>query len=115
MSNQVELMIVATEAKAKLKGITDLEERLLAAMRASKDHWMVLDKEVQLRGAIAVLMILEDEGNDEDRDRINEELRALQTLNAAASGISVDFSALGALKNPVGLIRLWEAVQKENT
>jgi len=107
-----ELAIVAAEAKAKLEGITGLGDRLIAAMKAAKGHWLVLDKDVQLRGAIAaVLMVLEEEGNTEDSERIKKELGTLQALSAATSGVPVNFAALDLPANPVGLLKLWHEIQ----
>ena len=83
--------IVATEAKRDAEGIEDLEERAKACMKAAHGHWMVTNEDEQFSGAIAALMML---SSDEEKERIEYAVKISRALNAATSGIPVNFDEL---------------------
>ena len=102
------LMIAVTEAKAAAENETTLEGRLRAAMAATKDHWMVTGEDDRFRSAVAGALLL---SNEDDKDRIKREMDQLRTLNAAISGVPVNFDAIKPLENPVGLMKMWREVK----
>lgn len=111
--NDAMLMIVATEAKARIEGKTfaTVEEKLKEAMRATKDHWGVTDEQMQFKAAIAAVLL--DKPSPEDKARIEEELNVLKMLGAAMQGIPVDFSQMVPPEKPLGLNKLWQDVKAE--
>ncbi len=113
--NEVEMSIVAAEAKTACKDEPDLIERIKKAMRSARNHWMVLDPEIQLRGALAAALT-ESEGADRERlERSIERLKkASAILSALASGVPVDFDAVELPSDEdnaetIPILKLWEA------
>jgi hypothetical protein len=105
------MAIVATEAKHAAEREPTLEGKLRAAMKVAANHWMVLDRDVQLKGALAaVLQVVGIESGE--GQRIQHELRLHRALSAAASGVPVDFAALLGDEDeprpePVRIADLW--------
>lgn len=104
--------LVALEAEDAAKNEPTLEGKLRAAMKAAANHWMVLDRDLQLKGALAAVLTLV--GVDSaDGQRIQHELRLHRALNAAAAGVPVDFGALFSENDetpkpePLKLADLW--------
>ena len=102
------VLIAAAEARDKIDISTPLEEQARAAMEVTKDFWMTTDEDVRFRGTV-VALLLANEDNPEATERINAEMRALNSLGAAMSGVPVDF---GAALPPedfkyIGLRSLW--------
>ena len=108
MNNINIILIAAMEAKDKIDTSTPLEEQARAAMEVTKDFWMSTDEDIRFRGAVAALLQA-NEGNDEALDRINAEMRALNSLGAAMSGVPVDFNAALPPEDfkYIGLRALW--------
>lgn len=107
--SDVMLALVATEAREAIKNETTLENRLRTAMKAAANHWMVLDRDTQFRGAVAAVYEVSDE---DDRQRIEQELDALKFINAMLSGVPVDMDRRPKAENPIGLTKLWtEAIR----
>lgn len=110
MSNQQQtaILIAAAEARGKVDTTKPLEEQMRAAMEVTKDFWMSTDEDVRFKAAVAAVM-LENEGNEEVTERINAEMRALNSLAVLMSGIPVDMGR--ALPDesfkPIGLRGLW--------
>lgn len=116
--NDVMLSLVAVEAGSACRGEPDLIERIKKAMRAARDHWMVLDPEIQLRGALAAVL-QESEGAERERlERSIERLKkASALLSALASGVPVDFEAVELPSDEdnagtIPILKLWEAEGK---
>lgn len=106
------LMIALTEAESAAKGETTLIGRLKAAMRATKNHWMLTDEDGRFRAAVGAVLLLSDE---ETQERIKKELTILRTLAAATNGVPVDFGGLHIEKGEaIGLIGIWNEVKAEN-
>lgn len=102
--------IVAMEARSACKGEPDLMKRIEKAMRASHNHWMVLDEAEQFRGALAGAMA-ESEGDE--RDRLERSVKALNQvgalLNALSAGIPVDIEAMEkAPDDMIPLRKMWD-------
>src|SRR5258706_6801899 len=114
--SQMEISLVAAEARAAMPKDGDLKAKAEAAMRCAADHWMVLDKELQFKGALAALILEYPEGSPEG-DRVRAEVRAMRKLagiiSASQSGIPIDFEAMAAEPTPeferIGLADLWRS------
>ena len=112
--NNTMIALVATEARAALdqSNAQSVKDRLLVAMKASQSHWMVTDENLQLLGAVAAVMAI---CGEDDKARLTQELRVLQGLSAAASGIPIDLTALLEGMNPekvIGIQALWHEAKK---
>ena len=110
------ITIAALEAKIEVDRTQGgIKEKLGAAMRATRDHWLVTDEDSQFRAAISGVMLYYGEGSEE-YNRLRWEMEALNrigaAISAAMSGIGVDFfSTLGEQKyEPIGLLKLWREV-----
>ncbi|MGA2669975.1 MAG: hypothetical protein ABSF21_00940 [Dehalococcoidia bacterium] len=111
------IMIGITELRVGVDSKQPLEERLKVAMRAALNHWLVTDEEGQFRMAVGAVMI---EATEEERGRIETELKFLRGLSSAISGVPVDFGRLMEQLQKakeshklVGLKNLWDEVKAE--
>ena len=104
--------IAVIEAKSAASGVSGLENRLLAAMRATRNHWLLTDDNRRFNAAVAAVSLLSDDG---DRRRILQEAKGLSMLQSALSqDMPVDLDELCKLKfEPIGLLNLWRRVGTE--
>src|SRR5882762_5263519 len=115
MSNDVMLSLVVSECERHVKDCPGgLEDKLRAAMNAAKDHWMVLDKDTQLRGAIGAVMLHYGKDSEEYK-RLAYEVDALRKLSAflsaAQAGLNVSAPELEAERpKRVGIIDMWNKI-----
>lgn len=101
-------LIAATEAKGAVDTSRSLKDQVRAAMNVTKDFWLSTDETVRFNGAIAAV-ILANKDNESVVERITTEMKALNTVSALISGVSVDFerSITPDDFEPIGLHRLW--------
>lgn len=111
------IMLGIAELRNNVDPKQPLKERLKVAMRAALKHWLVLDdEESQFKMAVAAIMV---EATDEERERINIDLKFLRAMSSAASGVPVDFVRLigelgeDSAAKAVGLRKLWQEVKAE--
>lgn len=103
--------IAVTQAESAAKGKESLVDRLKAAMRATKDHWLLTDEDGRFRAAIGGVLLISDE---ETQERIKKELLILRTLSAAIEGIPVNMGALQLEPgDAIGLMKLWKEIKAE--
>jgi hypothetical protein len=115
----VGLSICIAEAKHAAEQVPreDVVAQLKAAMKQTWRHWMVTSEDVQLRGAIGgVLLLAHERGDTEVEQRLAREVKLLQALAAAMSGIPVDFEQLlGSEDEPrpecYGVTKLWQEIK----
>ena len=113
--SDVMLSLVVTECKSAVESCHDsIEDKARAAMRVAKDHWMVLDQDIQFRGAIGALLIHYGKDSPEYK-RIASELDSLRKLSAilqaAQAGLSVNLSEDDVPKHePLGLMKMWHEI-----
>jgi hypothetical protein len=110
------IMIGITELRAGIDSKQLLEERLRVTMRAARNHWLVTNEESQFKMAVGAVMV---EATEEERGRIEVDLKFLKAMSSAASGVPVDFGRLmkelgkdGTVKG-VGLMKLWDEIKAE--
>jgi hypothetical protein len=110
------LMIAASEARHAIKNMSgDVVEKLKAAMKATRNHWMATNEDEQFKAAVIAVMLHYGEGTDE-YNRLKWELENLKrfsaALSAAQAGISVDFTSVvqeeEKANKPIGLLKLWK-------
>ncbi len=107
--NDTVFMIAVTEAKQAAKDQKTLEERLIAAMKATKDHWMLTDEDGRFRAAVGAVLLLSEA---EDRGRIESEIKQLRILSAMMNGVPIDFERVEKLENPIGLMKMWHKIKE---
>ncbi|MHC4424332.1 MAG: hypothetical protein ACYSWR_06665 [Planctomycetota bacterium] len=105
------IAISASIIKSKLEGKTDLEDILNSAMDAALTEsctWLIGDEDLKFNAAIAAIYLVVDEDTQE---RVKKEITFLRSLNAASSGVPVNFGAL--LEDDeikvIGLQKYWKA------
>jgi hypothetical protein len=107
-ANDVAVTITATGLRHSIPTDVSLEDKLKFAMRevlkSNGAAFMCSNDDQQFRGAVGGVLLM---CSDEERKRINVELRALQSLSAAMSGIPVDFGAVEMVEHPLGLLGMW--------
>ena len=111
LSNSLQIAILEIKHKvAALPAETTLEDKLTAAMRDARHHWMVTNEDEQFRAAVGAVMLNSD---DDTRRRIEKEMLALRTLGTAMDGVPVDFSSVEVPEDPIGLLALWKDTKVE--
>src|SRR3990172_7035083 len=103
--------IVLSEPAAALERETDRStpNLLRAAMKATHNHWMVLDEDVQFRMAVGAVLLVAPE---EDREILTGELKSLQILSAIMSGVPVDIASVKIPEKSFGLMKMWHQVKQ---
>lgn len=109
--NETLLMLVAAECKCAVENADGLEAKLRAAMDKAKDHWMVRDPDLQLRGAIAAVLMHYGKESPEHA-RIVAELDGMRKLSAimqaAQAGLSVKLTEADVpTHKPIGIAKMW--------
>src|SRR3989304_3571443 len=106
--SDVMLMIGVTEAKSAAERFTSLDEQIDAAMNTMRNHWMILDEDLQFRCAVGALLLIVDEPT---RQSIKSELNALKALSALMSGVPVDIERVEVTENSLGLLKRWKTLR----
>jgi len=102
------LAIISTLVRDDIKDVDGWDERFKVACKSAQGNGIFTDDDLQFRGMIGGCMIAaEDEGDDEMLVRLTEEVRAIKTLSAMLSGVSVDLASV-QLENPIGLVGIWK-------
>ena len=120
----VGMTVAMAEAEGPVKKAPgDLIEKVEAAMRITKDHWLCTIPDERFRAAVGAVML--HYGKDsEEFSRLESEMKGLQKLSvffsALEAGVQLDAVAWehqieeDSDANPrVGLVRIWLQVQKE--
>lgn len=116
MVEEGSIMVGITEINSQIDAEQPIEDRLKFAMRKALGHWLVIDEESQFKMAIGAVMV---SATEEERERINIDLKFLRAMSSAASGVPVDFGRLveelgkDSGTKAVGLRKLWDEVKAE--
>ena len=73
--------LVSSECEEAIGDETDVTEMLRKAFKSAKHHWMVIDPDPQMRGALNAVLIKMGEQHP-DRQRLVEEIELLSKFNA---------------------------------
>lgn len=106
-TNEMGIVIAATEAQHKCGVEPNLERRIEKCMQAVQNSWMLTDEESKFRAAILAALQL---SNDDEKEKIREALEPLKILSALLSGVPVDMSAVKLPENPIRLRDIWTKV-----
>lgn len=111
MSDALLSIVIMSCAQAVERCHGSLEDKARAAMGEAKDHFMVLDRDVQFRGAVGALLLHYGKGSPE-YERIAAEIAGIRKLTAilasAHAGLSVNLTDDDVPKHePIGLMRMW--------
>lgn len=109
------ILVGIAELRTGVDAKQPLEERLKVAMRAALHHWAVIDEDSQFKAAVGAVMA---EATEEERDRMNIDIKFLGAMSSAMSGGPVDFARVaeelkGKEDKAVGLRKLWMDVKAE--
>ena len=106
-------LIAMQEARAAIKESDGLEDRLRAAMRMTRQHWLATKEDDQFKAAIGAVLLSYGEGSPE-RERIAWEARQLGKISAiqhaAMAGVAVQLDDLTfdvGEYEPIGLLAMW--------
>lgn len=102
------MAIAIREAQTAAEDVPDIKDRLRAAMRVTKRHWLCTSEDERFRSAIGGAMLASGE---EDRLRIGGEMRVLAAISEASNGLPIDFSQIDFPEEPLGLLALWGEVE----
>lgn len=110
----VQVKVAITDIASQLDRKADIEEQIKKAMELAVDHWLVVDEQDRFKSAVGAVMIGIGE---EERNIISDELKIMISLNAAITGIPVDFGRLAVEvrgKKSYGLNKMWSETKKKN-
>lgn len=110
---EVKAMLVYNECVYHVDENDSLEDKLHSAFMAAQNHWMVLDENPQMMGAV---LAVHEKSSEEDQARLKAEIDVIKSLNAVISGVPVDMaSVLDRIQDvePIGLNRIWRNVKKD--
>lgn len=111
---------------SELKGNLEREDKVPADMSTADifreaagvavNHWMITVEDHRLRCAVGcTLLLLMDDDRHEEKLLLERELSVLAALNAAATGVPVDFGRV--LEHPedaekfAGILRIWQEIR----
>lgn len=103
--NMVMIGAQMIHAEAKIKLEDSIEDRLKAAMKVGRNHWMITDEDQRFRASCGAVLL---DATEEERERIGDELHNLRVLNALITGVSSNIDAMREQENPIGLLKLWK-------
>jgi hypothetical protein len=96
----------------------DLTNRLKIAMKATMHHWLITDEGLRFKAAVGAVMQSFGEGSTE-WEQIKKELQMINQLNAmmvaSKAGLIVSMPEPQEDFKPIGLLKLWEDIKKENS
>lgn len=95
--------MIAAEAGIQKNAL--LVDRLRAAMRVGRDHWMITDEDERFCASVGAVLL---SATDDERDRLGTELRALRDYSALCNGLPIDPLRITMPEDPVGLLGLWK-------
>ncbi len=106
------MAIAATEAKCAAEKETGLVERLKAAMRVTKDHWLCTRETEQIACAVAAVVSISGE---DEKEKLKLEWEVLKAYGRGDFTESLHLSQdLGEDYEPIGLIDLWKSTRSED-
>lgn len=107
----VALALINAEVPKFEEGLS-LEDRLRVAMGKALNHWMITNEDLQFRAAVGVVAARSTE--QEEKDRLFEEIKALRAFGALLAGVPVDVERMAEQTKDlklVGLAKLWAEVK----
>lgn len=106
--NDAAVTITATGLRDSIPQDVPLEDKLRFAMRKVREPngaaFMCGNDDQMFRGAVGAVMLM---CSEEERERIEFDLRNLKILSAMMSGIPVDVDAIKVAEKPLGLVGMW--------
>ncbi len=102
--------IAAQTAKSVAEKEDTLEGKLRAAMKDTLHFWLTTDEDIRFRGAVGAVLLC---CSEEEKERLEEELKGLRAISAMTSGVPVDISQVNVPENPIQLLKLWKEVKAE--
>ncbi len=104
--NTTLISLIVHEAKPAAEKFTTVEDRLTAAFKVAKGHFMAPDDSTAI---VAGLCAVHKLSTPEDQDRIVKAKKALDALSALLAGVPVDLSAVETPENPLRIMDLFRA------
>lgn len=108
--SDVEILLVSASCESEIGDATEVPEMLRRVFVVAKDHYMVRDPDVQIKGALNA--VLKRIGADSpDGQKLTTEIQLLGKMNAwlraAQAGLSVDPPEVPEGYEPFGIMKLW--------
>lgn len=97
--------IVTMELKEKVDPSTPLDERFRTAFVAARTHWLAPNADTRFAAGCEAVYASASEA---ERGRIEDELRALRTVDAMLSGVPVDMDQVEFPEELIGIRRLFQ-------
>jgi len=111
--NEHLMMIAITECLGTISEVQGIEDRLKAAMKIAKQHWLVTAEDERFKSAVGAVMQSYGHGSPE-WTQLETELKALAQLstmlNAARQGMAIVPDSIELPPEgfkPIGLMKLW--------
>lgn len=109
-NDTVSISLVSHECENAIGDTTDVPEMLRRAFKAAKGHWMVLEMDPQLKGALNAVLVKMGDSHPE-RERLITDIRLLGQFNAfiqaAQAGLTADVPEIPEGHQTFGIMKLW--------
>lgn len=112
MSIPNSVVIAIEEIKSKLDTTKPFLDNIPIAMKEAQNHWLVTDEEERFKSACGALLLIADE---ENKNRLENELQGLRAISSMQSGVPVDLEAMMKqmdTKKFFGLTKIWRDLKK---
>jgi hypothetical protein len=105
------MLIAISETASQIKGKhTDVKDMLRESMKIMSNHWLVTWEDQRFRAAVGAVMLL---CTPEEKNTLEKEMKLLQGLSVATSGIPVDLTSLIEEDFvPIGALGIWKEVMR---
>jgi hypothetical protein len=108
--DSISISLVSAECEHAIGDTTETKEMLRKAFAAAKNHWMVLEPDPQLKGALNAVLVKMGDGHP-DRKRLETEIRMLGQFNAwlaaAQAGLVASPPEIPEGHESIGVMALW--------
>ncbi len=119
--DQTKMMIAINDAQYHLEGVEGLEQKLIVAMKRTKDHWMVTNEDHRFKPAVGAVMDSYGKGTKE-YEWLAYEIKQLDKgaalIQAIQAGYAIDFEHSNIDEDkpegyePIGLVQMWKEINK---
>ena len=109
--DDVSISLVSLDCERAIQDCTEVPDMLAKAFKEARGHWMVVDEDPQMKGALnAVLKKVAEQ--PELTERLTQELRLIGQMNAwlhaAQMGVAGDVPTMPEGFEGFGVMKLWQ-------
>ena len=97
---------VESEAKEELEKCKTVEDKVRAAFKVAKDHWMFTDENIQMNAGLYAAAL---HCSEEEINRLKREMDFIRSLSAGMSGVDVNMPDYP--EDAVDILGIWAKIE----